>query len=156
MSPDPLELLRARAHRTSVRLVWVAGITTGLLAGIGVLLLDVSPRGAAAVWALTLAVSGTIVMVSVHLARQAGDIEAVGAQLRGQVADGHARHVETANALGELRNRVAAAEREVAVLRGQLAAAAAVDPVIPGVASATRAEEAETLLLRRPDGEAIA
>lgn len=117
MSVDRLDTLRRRAHRTAVRLVTVAGVTTGLLAGIGTLLLDSSPRASVAIWALGLAVAGTIVTVAGYLRRSAEDLHAIAAELHASTSDTRGRHVETLHAIGLLRNRVAVLEKELLVLR---------------------------------------
>lgn len=141
---DRLDGLRSHAHRLSLRLMTIAGLMTGLLLGIGFLFMAQSLRAAVALWALTLAVGALMVMLGLHVRRQAEDLYALGSELRGQQTEVLRRTAEATNVLGEMRARLAALDRRVSDLEadGDAARLDTDDPLVSDLPPVGTAEVA--------------
>lgn len=131
-----LDGLVEAAHRTSLQLFAVAGVMSGLMVGLGVLLLVRGEPGiAVVVWGLAVAVGGTISLTGAYLRRSAAITFQLGQELADQAAAAQHRGAAHAHDLGELRTQIAMLQRTVTRLeRGAspapLPPATAPEPVV--------------------------
>lgn len=140
---DRLDGLRRYAHRLSLQLMAIAGVTTGLLLGIGFLFLGQSLRAAVAVWALMVSVGAVLALLGQHVRRQADDLHAVGGELRSQQVEVLRRTAEATNALGDVRARLSRLERRLGELEDERPEATADPTEAPPVPSGSLATDGD-------------
>lgn len=116
-----LEELEEAASRAASRLYTLAGVSSGLLTGLGFFFVRRDDLASAlALWALAGVVGVVISVAASHLGQSAAATVRLGDEVDRAVVTAHRRDAEHAQLLGELRTRVMVLERELEDVRAEL------------------------------------